>query len=72
VTVLTDTDEGAGIAFRRFTQLLLYDDAGVASSQVCVVSRDGGMTWSQPAAFGFGDKTASWRAADRASAGSIA
>ena len=57
VTALTNTDEGAGIAF---------DDAGncyYTTMQggffpVCVVSKDGGLTWSAPAAFGSGDKTA--------------
>jgi len=57
VVALTNTNEGAGIAF---------DDVGncyYATMQggffpVCVVSRDGGLTWSAPAAFGFGDKTA--------------
>jgi hypothetical protein len=57
ITVLTNTDEGAGIAF---------DDAGhcyYTTMQggffpVCVVSNDGGITWSAPAAFGSGDKTA--------------
>lgn len=57
VTALANVDEGAGIAF---------DDSGncyYASLQggyypVCVVSQDGGLTWSQPARFGIGDKTA--------------
>jgi hypothetical protein len=56
-TALADVDEGAGLAF---------DDSGncyYTSMQggffpVCVVSRDGGQTWSQPARFGSGDKTA--------------
>jgi len=57
VVALTNTDEGAAIAF---------DDHGTcyyATMQggffpVCTVSHDGGLTWGPPAAFGFGDKTA--------------
>lgn len=57
VTVLTDTDEGAALAF---------DDSGncyYATMQgglapVCTVSPDGGLSWSAPAQFGYGDKTA--------------
>src|SRR5260370_5466307 len=57
VTPLTDTDEGAALAF---------DDSGncyYATMQgglapVCTVSTDGGLSWSPPASFGFGDKTA--------------
>ncbi len=57
VTALTNVNEGAAIAF---------DDSGncyYATMQggfnpCCVVSRDGGVTWSAPAAFGVGDKTA--------------
>src|SRR6266446_779200 len=55
VTALTNVNEGAAIAF---------DDSGncyYATMQggfnpCCVVSRDGGVTWSAPAAFGVGDK----------------
>src|SRR5947207_8821179 len=57
VTVLTDTDEGAGIAFDD-SHNCYYTTMRGGFFPVCVVSRDGGMTWSQPAAFGFGDKTA--------------
>src|SRR6266481_5965228 len=57
VTVLTDTDEGAGIAFDD-SHNCYYTTMQGGLFPVCVVSRDGGMTWSQPAAFGFGDKTA--------------
>jgi hypothetical protein len=57
VTVLTDTDEGAGIAFDD-SHNCYYTTMQGGFFPVCVVSRDGGMTWSQPAAFGFGDKTA--------------
>jgi hypothetical protein len=57
VTALTNTDEGAGLAF---------DDSGncyYATMQggffpVCAVSQDGGLTWGPSASFGFGDKTA--------------
>ena len=57
VTALTDTDEGAALAF---------DDSGncyYATMQggfypVCSVSTDGGRTWGPPAPFGYGDKTA--------------
>jgi len=57
VTALTNTDEGAGLAF---------DDSGncyYATMQggfmpVCSVSRDGGLTWGPSAGFGSGDKTA--------------
>jgi hypothetical protein len=57
VTALTNTDEGAALAF---------DDSGncyYATMQggffpVCIVSTDGGLTWGPPASFGFGDKTA--------------
>lgn len=57
ITALTDTDEGAGIAF---------DDSGTCYyvtmqggfNPCCVISKDGGLTWSPKAPFGFGDKTA--------------
>lgn len=57
VTALTDTDEGAALAF---------DDSGncyYATMQggfapVCTVSPDGGLSWRPPARFGSGDKTA--------------
>jgi hypothetical protein len=57
VTVLTNTDEGAGIAFDDSGNCY-YTTMQGGFFPVCVVSQDGGMTWSQPAAFGFGDKTA--------------
>jgi len=57
VTALTNTSEGAGIAF---------DDSGNSYyvtmqngfNPCCIVSRDGGLTWGPPAFFGYGDKTA--------------
>jgi len=49
VTVLTDTDEGAGIAFDD-SHNCYYTTMQGGLFPVCVVSRDGGMTWSQPAA----------------------
>jgi len=57
VTALTDTDEGAALAF---------DDSGncyYATMQgglqpCCAVSTDGGLTWGAAAHFGHGDKTA--------------
>jgi len=54
VTVLTNTDEGAGIAFDDSGNCY-YTTMQGGFFPVCVVSQDGGMTWSQPAAFGFGD-----------------
>jgi len=57
VTVLTNTDEGAGIAFDDSGNCY-YTTMQGGFFPVCVVSQDGGMTWSQPAAFGYGDKTA--------------
>jgi len=48
VTVLTDTDEGAGIAFDDSNNCY-YTTMQGGFFPVCVVSRDGGMTWSQPA-----------------------
>lgn len=57
VTALADTSEGAGIAFDDHDNCY-YTTMQGGFFPVCVVSRDGGLTWSQPAAFGFGDKTA--------------
>ena len=57
VTALTNTSEGAGIAFDDSGNCY-YTTMQGGFFPVCVVSRDGGLTWSAPAAFGFGDKTA--------------
>ncbi len=57
VTALTDTDEGAGLAFDDSGNCY-YTTMQGGMLPVCVVSRDGGLTWSLPAAFGGGDKTA--------------
>ena len=57
VTALTNTAEGAGIAFDDSGNCY-YTTMQGGFFPVCVVSQDGGMTWSAPAAFGFGDKTA--------------
>ena len=57
VTALTDTDEGAGIAFDDHGNCY-YTTMQGGFFPVCVISHDGGLTWSQPAAFGYGDKTA--------------
>lgn len=57
VTVLTNTDEGAGIAFDDSHNCYYVTMQG-GFFPVCVVSQDGGLTWGPPAAFGFGDKTA--------------
>jgi hypothetical protein len=57
ITVLTNTDEGAGIAFDDWGRCY-YTTMQGGFFPVCVVSNDGGITWSAPAAFGFGDKTA--------------
>ena len=57
VTALTNTDEGAGIAFDDSANCYYVTMQG-GFFPVCVISRDGGLTWSAPAAFGFGDKTA--------------
>jgi hypothetical protein len=57
ITALTNTDEGAGLAFDNSGNCYYATMQG-GLSPVCVVSQDGGLTWSQPANFGFGDKTA--------------
>jgi hypothetical protein len=57
VTALSDVDEGAGIAFDGHGNCY-YTTMQGGFFPVCVISQDGGLTWSQPAAFGFGDKTA--------------
>lgn len=57
VTALTNTDEGAGLAFDDSGNCYYATMQG-GFSPVCTVSRDGGFTWSQPANFGSGDKTA--------------
>jgi hypothetical protein len=57
VTALANVDEGAGIAFDDSGNCY-YTTMQGGFNPVCVVSRDGGLTWSQPARFGYGDKTA--------------
>src|SRR5450759_189224 len=57
VVALANTSEGAGIAFDDSNNCY-YTTMRGGFFPVCVVSKDGGLTWSQPAAFGFGDKTA--------------
>lgn len=57
VTVLSNTDEGAGIAFDDSGNCY-YTTMQGGFFPVCTVSRDGGLTWGAPAAFGSGDKTA--------------
>src|SRR3984893_4534397 len=57
VTALTNTNEGAGIAFDDSGNCY-YTTMQGGFFPVCIVSQDGGLTWSLPAAFGFGDKTA--------------
>lgn len=57
VTALTNTDEGAGIAFDDHGNCYYVTMQG-GFNPVCVISKDGGLTWSAPAAFGYGDKTA--------------
>jgi hypothetical protein len=57
VVALTNTSEGAGIAFDDSGNCY-YTTMQGGFFPVCIVSRDGGLTWSAPAAFGFGDKTA--------------
>ena len=57
VTALSNTSEGAGIAFDDSHNCYYVTMQG-GFFPVCVISQDGGMTWSAPAAFGFGDKTA--------------
>src|SRR5712691_2761542 len=57
ITALTDTDEGAGIAFDDSGNCYYVTMQG-GFNPCCVVSRDGGLTWGAPAPFGYGDKTA--------------
>jgi len=57
VTALTNTSEGAGIAFDD-SGTCYYTTMQGGFFPVCITSQDGGLTWSTPAAFGFGDKTA--------------
>lgn len=57
VTALKDTDEGAGIAFDDSGNCYYVTMQG-GFNPCCVVSQDGGLTWSAPAPFGYGDKTA--------------
>jgi hypothetical protein len=57
ITVLTDTDEGAGIAFDDSSNCYYVTMQG-GFNPCCVISKDGGLTWSAPALFGSGDKTA--------------
>jgi len=57
ITALTDTDEGAGIAFDDSGNCYYVTMQG-GFNPCCVISKDGGLTWSAPAPFGFGDKTA--------------
>jgi hypothetical protein len=57
VTALANTDEGAGLAFDDSGNCY-YTTMQGGLSPVCIVSRDGGFTWGQPANFGYGDKTA--------------
>jgi hypothetical protein len=52
VVALTNTDEGAGIAFDDSGNCY-YTTMQGGFFPVCTVSRDGGLTWSVPAAFGF-------------------
>lgn len=57
ITALTNVDEGAGIAFDDSGNCY-YTTMQGGLNPVCVVSRDGGLTWGQTARFGHGDKTA--------------
>jgi len=57
VIALTNANEGAGIAFDDSGNCY-YTTMQGGFFPVCIVSQDGGLTWSAPAAFGFGDKTA--------------
>jgi hypothetical protein len=57
VTALGNASEGAGIAFDD-SGTCYYTSMQGGFNPVCVISQDGGLTWSQPALFGFGDKTA--------------
>jgi hypothetical protein len=57
VTALTNTDEGAGIAFDD-SDNCYYTTMQGGFFPCCAVSTNGGLAWGAPAAFGFGDKTA--------------
>jgi hypothetical protein len=57
VTAIADTDEGAGIAFDDSGNCY-YTTLQGGFQPCCAVSKDGGLTWGQPAFFGQGDKTA--------------
>lgn len=57
VVALANASEGAGIAFDDSGNCY-YTSMQGGFNPVCVISRDGGFTWSQPAPFGYGDKTA--------------
>lgn len=57
ITAIKDTDEGAGIAFDDSGNCYYVTMQG-GFNPCCVVSQDGGLTWSAPAHFGSGDKTA--------------
>jgi hypothetical protein len=57
VTALTNVDEGAGLAFDDSGNCY-YTTMQGGFFPCCAVSQDGGLTWGQPASFGFGDKTA--------------
>ena len=57
VVAITDTDEGAGLAFDDSGHLY-YTSMQGGFYPMCVVSSDGGLTWGPPASFGYGDKTA--------------
>jgi thermitase len=57
VTALSDTDEGAGLAFDDSGNCYYVTMQG-GLQPCCAVSTDGGLTWGVPAHFGFGDKTA--------------
>jgi hypothetical protein len=57
VTALTNTDEGAALAFDDSGNCY-YTTMQGGMAPVCIVSTDGGLTWGPPASFGYGDKTA--------------
>src|SRR5260370_2034633 len=57
VTPLTDTDEGAALAFDDSGNCY-YATLHGGLAPVCTVSTDGGLSWSPPASFGFVDKSA--------------
>ena len=57
VTALTNVSEGAGIAFDDHGNCY-YTTMQGGFFPCCVISTNGGLTWSLPAPFGFGDKTA--------------